>query len=279
MLRRLCVSFGCVAATACASVDDPPSVVSLDPYIGRLVTMNASVNGIEATMLFDTGGGVTAVTPNLAKRVDCDPHGKTVGHRMSGERVEFQKCGPQSMSIGASNSDAELYVFDLMALLPNDWPALDGIISLPNFIDHPFTLDLEKQQLILETKSSFQSRIANAHAADVRLKRDPGGEVTVFVRVEALAGDLWFLLDSANLDHVLVSPTAMEQLGVFNDENVTVQPDSEFTGNFTIAGVGSVSADARVRDIIYDGAFNEAVMRRYLITFDLQTERAWFSSH
>ena len=93
MLSRFFASLGCAATVSCASIDDNPSIFALDPYVGSFVTISMTVNGQEATMLFDSGGGVTAITPNLAKRVDCDPYGKLVGHRMSGERVEFQKCG------------------------------------------------------------------------------------------------------------------------------------------------------------------------------------------
>lgn len=247
------------------------------PYVGRLVTLDVLIGDRSALMLFDTGAGVTAITPGLTEALDCTPHGRLVGHRMSGERVEFEKCGVQSISLGRYKSVADTYVFDLMALLPEGLPDLGGIISLASVMQKPVTLDLAGQKLIFETKASFNERIKDAQETKVRLKRGPGGEVTAFVRIEAETGDLWFLLDSGNLDHVAVAPHTLDQLGVIDADSAPVELGTVIDLDFQIAGAYAVSAKTRVNNIIYDGALNEKVMRSFLITFDLESERIWFS--
>lgn len=251
----------------------------LEPYVGRLVTLDVQIGDRTTPMLFDTGAGVTAVTPEMAPALGCSPFGRLAGHRMSGERVDFEKCGSKSIALSDYEPVSDVYVFDLMALLPEGLPELGGIVSLASFADNPFTLDLAGQNLILETKNSFHERTKNAKQADLRVKKGTGGdgEITVLVRVEAETGDLWFLLDSANLDHVIVAPHTLDQLGAAAGPDSFSTPDNVGELTFEIAGAYPVSATARVSDILYDGALNENVMRRFLITFDIQNEKIWFS--
>ena len=255
-----------------------PLTLNMNPYVGRLVTLDVQVGDRETPMLFDTGAGVTAVTPELASSFDCAPFGRLVGHRMSGERVDFEKCGRQTISFGAYKSSTDVYVFDLMALLPEGLPDLGGIISLASFADHPFTLDLENKQIIVETESSLRDRVKDAKQADLRILKGIGGdgEITVLVGVEAEIGDLWFLLDSGNLDHVIVAPHALDQLGTVAVPASALKADDVTKQEIEIAGIGIVPVDVRLADILYDGVLNEALMRRYLITFDFATERIWF---
>ena len=45
-----------------------PLVVKLQPYVGDLVTLSLEVGGRRGKFLFDTGGGITMLTPAFAKR-------------------------------------------------------------------------------------------------------------------------------------------------------------------------------------------------------------------
>lgn len=264
---------------SCESSVAAPKTLSLKPYVGRLVTLDVQVGNQETRMLFDTGAGVTAVTPEMASALDCTPFGRLVGHRMSGERVEFEKCGRQTLMLGGLGASSDVYVFDLMALLPEGLPALGGIVSLSSITEHPFTLDLAGQKLIIETDRSLRQRTKDAKQADLRIMKGTGGdgEITALVRIEAETGDLWFLLDSANLDHVFLAPHAIDQLGAAVEPELFSAPDEVGELEFEFAGGYSFSATTRVSEILYDGALNEDVMRRYLITFDIQNEKIWFS--
>jgi hypothetical protein len=271
---------GVIAIVAsCSSPVDSPKVLSLKPYVGRLVSIDAQIGDSNMPMLFDTGAGVTAITPEMVLAIGCAPFGLLVGHRMRGERVDFEKCGKQTITFGEYEAVSDVYVFDLAALLPEGLPALGGIISLASFSDHPFTLDLSRQKLIVETKNSLRDRIETAKQADIRIIKGVGGEgeLTILVRIDAEIGDLWFLLDSGNLDHVIVSPHALDQLGIMTGSQSGIVADDVVELDFQITGAYPVSTKARVLDIIYDGVLNEEVMRRFLITFDVENEKLWFS--
>jgi hypothetical protein len=268
----------CLLGAACATDRAPPQTLDLKPYVGRLVTLETQIGDRSAPMLFDTGAGVTAITPQMAQAFDCVPYGRLTGSRMDGERVDFEKCGRGTLAFDGYESATD--VFDLMALLPEDLPELGGIVSLANFADRPFTLDLAGKKLIVENERSLRERTANAKEGDLRIIRGPGGpdDITVLVRIEDKTDDLWFLLDSGNLDKVFVTPHALAQMGLSEQDLLSAGEDGVYNLSFEIAGAIPVTAEARVRDIIYDGALSEDVLRRYLITFDLENEKIWFST-
>ncbi len=273
-MRALLAASGLFFCTACAhegagSQSPAPVELRLSPYVGRLVTLSAQ--GF-APVLFDTGAGVTALTPQSAAQVGCEPFGRLVGWRMSGERVEFQRCGAIDIAFGPIASKVETYVFDLTKLLPEELPPLGGVVGLASFHNRPITLDLAAGALILETEASLKRIAATSRQASARFIRGPGGdEITVLVAVDSPDGPLWFLLDSGNLGEVLLSPLSADALQI--DET----KDPGANASFSISGVGVIRAAAKGADIIYDGAFNEEVMRRYRITFDLPRSRLFFS--
>lgn len=270
-------AFSFLFGAACAHVGgEKPVELSLKPYAGRLVTLDVEAGGKSYAMLFDTGAGVTALTPETAAAVGCAPFGRLVGWRMTGVRVEFQRCGAMDLSFAGILSRKETYVFDLGAVLPKDLPPLGGIVSLASFADRPFTLDLNAKKLIIETKESLRRRIKDARRAEMRLIRGPGGDdAAVLVEVAGEPGGFWFLLDSANLGDVLVSPDAAGSSEFALGGRLSADEATAIV--IPLAGVGPVDASARLRDIIYDGALNEETMRRFRITFDLISDRIWLA--
>lgn len=269
--RLIIAAFALIFGVACAT-HDAPIELPLNPYVGHLVTLDAAVGGAVVSMLFDTGAGVTALTPETARAAGCEPFGRLSGVRMSGEQVEFQRCGPMTLSFAGFVSKEETYVFDLGAVLPKDLPPLGGIASLASFADRAITLDLASRKLILETDESLRKRIKDANEGEMRVAVGAEGkEVAILVRIDADPDDLWFLLDSANLDTIVVSTESAASLRF---SSPAAGAESEI--NLNIAGSPEFTTPARVRDIIYDGALNEAVMSRYRITIDLRSKRIWF---
>ncbi len=107
-------------------------------------------------MLFDTGGGLTIVSPQVAKELGCSPSGRIVGFRMGGEKVVTQRCpGQPVFQAGAELPQEKLAVFDLAKMLPPSWPMLDGMVSLKILERVPFTLDLSAGRLVLESEETF----------------------------------------------------------------------------------------------------------------------------
>jgi len=237
--------------------------VGLNPYMGRMVTVDVSIAGETARLIFDTGGGETIINPDVARRIGCSPSGRSVAFRMSGERLDIQLCPDAKISIGGvAFGRQELGVWDISAVLPEGVPPVDGILSLKTIAAQPFTLDLATGTLILETATSYRDRIRDMSRLNTRLATGPdGGELSVFVRgkVDAPA---WFLLDSGNLDLVQAAP----YLGGSGDTWEHV---------LHVDGMPPLDASFRTRDIIYDGALSEAFMREWLFTFDLASNAVW----
>ena len=74
--------------------------------------------------LFDTGGGASLVTPQLARSLGCSPAGRSVGFRMSGRAGGVRLLSRRHPGLRRPVIPHEpVGVFDLMALLPEACPA------------------------------------------------------------------------------------------------------------------------------------------------------------
>jgi hypothetical protein len=267
MLNR--VMLASVMVAACTGLEDAPESavapveVALDPYIGRLVTIDVVIDSDTARLIFDTGGGETMISPEVARRIGCNPTGRSAGFRMSGERVDVQLCHDVTISIGGLVFEhEELGVWDINAALPEGVPSVDGLLSLKTFATQPFTLVLGTGVLILETAASYRDRVRDMVRLNSRLATGvDGDELDVFVRgkVDSAA---WFLVDSGNLDFVQAAP----HLGGSEDvwEHV-----------LHLDGMPPVATSFRTRDIIYDGVLSEEFMREWLFSFDLASNEVW----
>jgi hypothetical protein len=91
------------ALTACTSAPTGPASpgaspgsaareIPLDPYLGRLRTLDVTVAGETLPFLFDTAGGVTLLTVEAAERAGCEPFGAGVGFRHDGSPVTLSRC-------------------------------------------------------------------------------------------------------------------------------------------------------------------------------------------
>jgi beta-lactamase superfamily II metal-dependent hydrolase len=63
---------GVLATESGAVSPQPEAVIPLSLYVGRLTAMQATVNGRAGTYFFDTGGGVTVISPAAAAAGGCD---------------------------------------------------------------------------------------------------------------------------------------------------------------------------------------------------------------
>jgi Aspartyl protease len=257
----------CNADTDDAQHAASPIDVPLTPYIGRLVTVNAVIGQDTARLIFDTGGGQTVINPRVAERAGCAPSGRSVGFRMTGEKIESPVCSEVTLSIeGVVFTDPSVDVWDVQRLLPEGVPPVDGILSLKTIAARPFTLRLAEGRLTLETDASFERQVAGMHLLRSRIATGPSGaEVTVFVR--GVASDTgWFLIDSGNLDAVLVAP---HMAGAHTLDEGTWQAP------LTLNGLPGVAATYRTSDIIYDGALSEEFLRNWTLAFDLRGNAVW----
>lgn len=190
-----------LAVAACAPEPEPSPDVTLrlDPYFRdlRIVRVRAPADTLD--LLFDTGGGMTLVTPEVAVRNGCTPYGRDVGHRMSGEPVEFARCDSLVLQVaGWSHVFTPVGVFDVNALLPPPLPPLDGVLALDAFAGEVLAIDLAAGRATLHRAGA--DSVAAWHALPFRPATGmSGGSLVAMARVDGWDGPLWFLLDSGNL--------------------------------------------------------------------------------
>lgn len=239
--------------------------IALERYVGNLVVVHVEIAGQPAHLLFDTGAGVTFLTPAFAQRIGCEPFGHVVGFRMRGDQLGAQKCGEQPIRIGRYQVEREVGVLDLAALLPPDWPPLDGVMGLDVFDGTSLVLDLADNEIRLGHRSG-----SGWSEGAVRLNREMGGAgVTAFTRADANVGAIWLLMDSGNLGSVFLSPGALSQL------NRTQTDQGSFS--VTFAGAGPQEIEPEVAEtLIYDGVLNYAFLRQFEISLDLDRSRVWW---
>jgi hypothetical protein len=260
-----------VAASAVQAPAQAPGRAALDPYVGRLLTVQVSIHGLARPLrlLFDTGGGQTLLTPGAAREVKCVPFGRSVGFRMTGERVEFQRCGAMRLALGGVDlAVPDMGVWDLAKVLPPDLPALDGVLAFDAFRATRIALDIAGRTIELLSAPDFAARVAAATELRARVATGEGGAgTTIFLAVGPdPTRPSWFLLDSANLEPVILAPHV-------------AAPDPDRTGpreqDIQVVGLPPVRLPAVVREIIHDGALNEAWMRRYVFLIDVAAGRMW----
>ena len=131
--------------------------------------MEVKINNKPFDFLFDTGGGETFISPQLASVMGKQVYGSATGYRMNGEQIKYRKCDAVSITIGnIALSHSTVGVWDLMAILPKELPPLYGVLSLKSFSNKIITLDLTSDLLIIETAASYAKKIKKAGLLESR---------------------------------------------------------------------------------------------------------------
>lgn len=277
------LALGWLAAGAVDAQEAAPVEIPLHAYADTpLKTVQVDVAGHAMPFLFDTGGGLTFVGPELVGKLGCMPFGQATGFRADGEKEAFPRCGPVSLAIDGYRVHEEVGVFDLMAMIRKQVaqarakgrdvsmpPALGGMVALPSFRHRAVTLDYARDRLIVETPQSLRRRVASMHPLAVRVATLPSGGMDVFVQAKAKEGTLWLQLDSGNNGPTFLAPHALDQLGID-------VPDGESRAlDLALTGYGRIATRVKRRDMIYDGQLGLGVIRHLVITLDLENDRAW----
>jgi predicted aspartyl protease len=249
----------------------PHVIVPLEHYAGRLKQTMVHIGDRTYPFLFDTGGGLTLISPELAAAIGCQPYGRMTGFRMSGEEVHFQQCGETQIAVNGLALTPAVGVFDLMALLPEGLPPLFGVLSLHTFQDYPITLDLQTGELTVEAPESMLARVLQMEPMRVSIEREiEGRAVAMYVEAEAVQGKLLLLLDSGNLRGVVLAPHAFEQLGISPPpagDRINVE--------LLFRDIGAFDLEVEASSLRHDGAVGAEFMEGLVLLFDLPTGRLW----
>ena len=254
----------------------PVAVFHLDPHPGGtyMMTLRAKVRGHEGTFVFDTGGGISYLSPAFAQAIGCKPWGQLSGFVLTGQRLDMKRCDNLMFVIDQHPFPAPIAgVFDLMKFMPPNVPRIDGSIGLDVFADRAITLNLSGRTLTVESTPSLNARIRQGREVPIRLVREVEGvALAVVVGVVTPEGTAWMEIDSGNGGaHVIaahIAPLLKLKTGIKEP-----QP-----AKFNLAGGIPVTGEARVNEtLIMDGNIGTRFLIDWNLTLDLVRGRAWLA--
>jgi len=281
MVRRIFLALIISAATSASFGAQrsarPAAVFHLEPHPGGtyMMTLRATVRGHEGNFVFDTGGGVTYISPGFAQTIGCKPWGQLSGFVLTGQRLDMQRCDDVDFDIDGWFFRAPIAgVFDLMKFMPPNVPKIDGSVGLDLFAGRAVTLSLASRTLTVESAASLRERSRKGKQISVRLVREVEGiALAVVVGVVTPEGTAWMELDSGNGGANVIAKHIAPLLNLKTDVKGP-QP-----AKFMLVGGIPVTGDARVNDtLIMDGNIGTRFMIDWDLTFDLAKGRAWVTS-
>ncbi len=249
-------------------------VVRLAKYAGNLKKMDVTIDGKRYAFLFDSGAGVTLISPAVASALGRTPYGRSVGFRMTGEKFIYQKCDRVKIKIGDKEiSHDTVGVFDLMSFLPAGLPRVDGVISLKSFQNEIISVDLGASQLILENRKSALKKQKHMTPLTSRFSTgQSGGDLDVFLGAKRDNKLFWFLFDSGNLDQVRISSQTAAEWELQNEPAIGATQKAEL-----FFGPKADAAEVQVSDIIYDGALNYDYISKKIFLLDIIKKQVWMN--
>jgi len=212
--------------------------------------VKVKVNGTEGNFIFDTGGGLTVLTKKFADKVKgiSKQDGGFTGHRANGERLDLDLYTAKELSVGSFIEQQPT-----VSILDADFGEIDGLISLMTFKNQPFTIDLEHQQLILETIKSMSIRKQSAKTIALQLHADRDKSLDVFAYIKLDTLTLQFMLDSgAGNDVFRIHSKYMAALGI--DKNDTTSVQTVYHKSETNANLQSAIYKAILRELHFKDA-------------------------
>ncbi len=235
------------------------------------LTIHAVVNGKPGTFLFDTGGGVSTISPQFAASIGCKPWGQITGFRMQGEKLNGQRCDDAAVSIGKSQVHAEtLMVLDYSALLPPNSPHIDGSLSLDLFPDKTLRFSYSGRTLDILTRPNDIQALRGKTPMQVRVVRDAqGAALTIDLPVKTRQGTAWFEVDSGNSSGLVL--VGKHLAGLFG-----LSPEAEKQDvSISLADGTTFKGASKVLDLILDGNLGTSFLEKNDIVIDIPGKRAW----
>ncbi|MEO7216976.1 MAG: retropepsin-like aspartic protease, partial [Gemmatimonadaceae bacterium] len=207
LFLSLAITAICTTSVAAQSVA-PVAVIRFEPYQGNpdLPTVHASVNGHDGVFAFDSGEGVSMITPDFAHAIGCKPWGQVTGFQMNGGRIDAPRCDDVAFeAAGQRFAVPSVIVFDFMKKFKPDQPRLQGSLGFDLFAGRAITLQLSGQQIVIESAASLAARIAKGTEVPIRIVRDAQGlALTVDVGVPTPEGMAWMELDSGGGESIII---------------------------------------------------------------------------
>ncbi len=249
-----------------------PEVIRLQRFRKALWTIHVTVKGQEGDFLFDTGGGVTLVTEEFSKRIECRYWGRRTGYNMFGKRGDGPHCDGVPIAAGAVGlTPVNVGKINFEGMFPGDKPP-DGLLSLDAFDGKAITIDQTAATVTIETENSLRTRVRSMREFPFRLARECSGRcLSAFLGVGTPDGMTWLNIDTGAGGVSLIAKEYAASFGL----------DAEKKGqelNFQLAPEVVIGGPVIVAEMIMDGNLGQPFLSNYVITLDLKNGRAWIGS-
>jgi hypothetical protein len=250
-----------------------PIVIPLVPYADTHWAFKAKIRGREQLFVMDTGGGLTAVSPEAAGEIGCEPWGQLTGFRMRGDRVDLKRCENVEIDTGQLVlRPATTGIWDFNKMLPPGAAPIAANVGLDAFVGRVVTLDIGNRELVVETPESLKKRLAVAKEVPVQfVKEVEGYSITIALALDTPQGRVWMHLDSGDDVPLTLGSHVAAALGL---------DPSKKRGqvlNATLAGGVPLHGNVEIKDIIFDGNIGSTIISNWIVTMDLVRERLWIA--
>ena len=263
--------FGLLAtavSTAATAAGPQPTVLKLEQF-RRGVGVRVEIGGKERLFQFDTGGGNTFMSPEIAKEIACEKGARVVGFRMTGDKLEAPRCDDVPLTIGGHRFTIPTAGVYQVGEFNAKGVTVDGLVALDIFEGRTITMDFAGLKLIVETPQSAARRIAGATELPARLIREMGGyAMTIDVQVPSKMGHLGFEIDSGNGGTILVAKPYAAAFGFDPDKGPRM-------GSIPIGKGIEASGFIMPAGITLDGNLGMPFLKNYVVTVDLEKGRLW----
>ena len=219
----------------------------------------------------DTGGGITLLTDDYSRGIDCKFWGRTTGYNMFGKRSDGPHCDNVQITAGdVALTPVNIGTIDFGDQFAGDKNP-DGLLSLDAFDGKAITLDQTAGTLTIETSKSLTRRTKAMKELPFRLSRECSGRcLSAFVGVPTAEGMTWLILDSGAGGVSLIAKDYARLFGL--DPNGKDQ-----RLKYEAASGVPIDSPVVVTDMIMDGNLGQPFMSQYVITFDLAHGRLWLA--
>ena len=265
----------CGAAAIAQPTETQPVEIRLEhDALGKAPTINVQVGSKTYPFLFDTGGGITTISPVIAKEIGCTPFGQITGWNAGGTRLDFKRCDNVDLKLGAYQTQVNTGLFEIMQFFSPDTKEIGGIIALQTFKDNVITIDLAGNRLWVETEKSFAGRIRDMKPLEARIgSQGAGAVIDLFVAANTPKGKIWMEFDTGNFSTLQFAPHAQEMLGINFDAPNRAKMSKPV--KLDVVGLGTIEMPARERQMIYDGMLNYETISKWTVTIDLKNGKMW----
>jgi hypothetical protein len=262
-----------MAATVAASAGaagPQPTVLKMEQF-RRSVALRVEVGGKERLFQFDTGGGNSFISPQIAKELNCEKGARVVGFRMTGDKLEAPRCDDVALNIGGQRFIVPTAGVYQVGEFNAKGVTVDGLLALDVFEGKTITMDFAGLKLIVETPESAAARVAGATELPARLIREMGGyALAIDIQVPSKFGHLGFQLDSGNGGTLLIAKPYAAAFGFDPDKGPRL-------GSFPIGKGITASGFVMPAGITLNGNLGMPFLKNYLVTLDLAAGRVWLA--